>query len=284
MRRLIVLPAAFLILTSCVTKSDLPPGEVLNRSTQANRTLQSAAFDLDILLHLPAPQGTTTIDAVVSGVMQNGGTQLQFDVEAEGSSTAGTNWNTLARFIVAGENEVYVKVEGLTVPPALASFMGGQQPDALTGTWWLLPPADEPAGALHVTPDPRMLRMQTEVIDVTRDNGIVTIDGTPVHHYDVAVNNEKLAAFLSSLETDGEATDTTQLQDMNITGEIWIDAHTYILRRAQWRAENPVPGQEPLMMMSVDIHDHNAELTVSPPPDAQPFPVPSLQTLPITLP
>lgn len=280
MRRLIVLSALSLMLASCASQSDVPSEVVLNRSTQANSTLDSAAFDLDVLLNIPGAQGTTTVDAAASGVMQHGGTQLEFSVEAEGSSPAGGQWSVLARFIVAGMNEVYAKVDELSMPSASAGPAAGQLA-GFTGKWWLLPTASGTEGQPNVTPDPRMLRMQTEAIDVLRDRGIVSINGRQAHHYDVAVNPEKLATFLSSLDAGAEPVDPAQFGEVTVTGELWIDAETYILRRAEWRAESPVPGQDPLMTLYVDISDHNTDLTVSPPADAQPLP--ALQMLPIPL-
>lgn len=288
MRRFIILPAALLILSSCATKSDIPSEEVLRRSSQANQSVRSAAFELDLVLNMPSAEGTSTVDANVTGVMQNGGQQLQFDLEAEGTTAAGMAWRTLSQFVVAGAHETYMKIVELTMePPSPALTM--EQQSELMGTWWLLP-SNGTAGTRDVTPDPRMLRMQTEIIDVTRDRGIITLNGYRVHHYDVVVNNAKLAAYLSSVHTGtGSAVDPAvveaQLQAIALTGEIWIDADNYILRRAEWRARGPVSGGEPLMTLAIDIRDHNENITVSPPGEFHLLPVEStLQILPILTP
>lgn len=282
MRRLIVLPAALLVLASCATKSDIPAEEVLRLSTQANRAVRSAAIDLSLSLNIPSAAGVSTVDAEIAGIMQNAGTQLQFDLDAEGTSAAGTRWSTRSSFVVAGEGEVYAKIGELTADPPLTLLPPETIAD-LRGRWWLLPSASAGLPAGDVTPDPRMLRMQTEVIDVTRDRGIVTLDGQRVHHYDTALNNDKLAAFLAETAGSGSTFDASALNGLSVTGELWIDAGTYVLRRARWNARGP--NGEPVMKMEATISDHDNGFTVSPPADAQPLPTDSfLPALPVPTP
>lgn len=278
MRRLIVLPAALLLLSSCAMKSDIPAEQVLDLSSRANRNVRSASFDLQARLVLPSVEGTATTDATLSGVMQNGGKQLQFDLDAEGVSAAGNAWDARGRFIVASEHEVYVKMDEFALEAAPAEY------GALVDRWWLLPAVGTGSVSGDLTPDPRLLRMQTEVIDVTRDRGIVMLDGRRVHHYDVAVNNAKFAAFLSSIESsEPNAVDPVrleaQLQGMALSGEIWIDAETYVLRRAAWEARGPMTGGEPLMTMTVNVREQKTNASVSPPSDALPLPIEALELL-----
>lgn len=263
-------------------KSDVPAEEVLRLSTQANRAVQSAAMDASFSLNIPSAAGVSAIEAEIAGIMQNGGTQLQFDLDAEGTSAAGTRWNTRASFVVAGEGEVYAKIDELAADPPLA-LLPPETLAGLRGRWWLLPSASAGLPAGDVTPDPRMLRMQTEVIDVTRDRGIVTLDGRRVHHYETALNNGKLAAFMEESSGTGSTFDASALEGLTVTGELWIDAETYVLRRARWDARGP--NGERVMELEATISDHNDGFTVSPPADAEPLPTDSfLPALPVPTP
>lgn len=288
MNRRISVLSAFVLLSACATASTVPPETVLQKSTVANQALTSARFNVvadftDLAGAASENDGTIR----VNGVMQNGGRQLHlsFDADVDSEKTVGgsADIRAMGEVIVAGENEVYTNIERLDIEPADPLFSSDMFRQ-LIGHWWKMPSG---SGANNlpiesISPDPAFLKMQTDVIAVTRDRGIVRMDGRSVHHYDTAIDTQKLASFLQKVPNAGLP---LPLLDASITGELWIDAETYVVRRAVWKA-HPVEGSSSTqrITLTLDVTDPDAGVTVTPPANALPVPdnmieYPSLPTI-----
>lgn len=264
------LPAALLILAACVRAATQDPQAILEKSTIANSNLASARFTVDMQYDsMLALTGERTFGEVqMKGAMQSGGRQLDFTLRADGwPAGEGPAWSVDARIIVAGPGETYLRLNDVRMD-AGESLPGMPDPAMLTGMWWKLPsPAGEASAEL--SPDPRYLRMQTDAIDVVSDEGMDTIGGRQMHHYKVQVNKEKLATFLQS--TSPQHVDAADYETPAATGDIWIDAKSYVLRRAAWHITSA--GEEPVdITITADITDHNSPVTISPPAGSQNLP------------
>lgn len=287
MNRRISVLSAFVLLSACATTSTVPAETVLQKSTVANQALTSARFDVvaDFTdLAGTASQNDGTIR--VNGVMQNGGRQLHlsFDADIDSTKTVGgvSDIRAAGEVIVAGEHEVYTNIERLDIEPADPLF-SSEMFRQLIGHWWKMPSGSGNNLPIEsISPDPAFLKMQTDVITVTKDRGIIKMNGRSVHHYDTAIDTQKLAAFLQSVPNAGLP---LPLLDASITGELWIDAETYVVRKAVWKA-NPIEGSSSTqrITLTLEVTDPDAGVTVTPPANALPVPdnmieYPSLPTI-----
>lgn len=267
------------LLVSCAGEPGLPPGEVLDRAAQASRHLRSARFTAHADVTVPSgASAPLTIILTAAGRLQDGGQELQFSLTADGRTEGGASWHLEGDTIVAGEREVYANVHTFSLDPPhpLLQPLLLQQ---FTDIWWRLP--HEPAAAtgvpIQVTPDPRLLRMQTEIVDVMRDHGRVRFGGRTTYHYDVALNRERFIRFLSEVARErGETQDQEAwkqwLEGLNASGELWIDAEDFILRGVQWKLLSADSARPFSATLRVELSDLNSAEPIAPPSDVRPFP------------
>ncbi len=259
-----------LALSSCVTPGDLPAEEVLMRSSVANRGLVSARFSIHT--QWTNDEGLDgSIDA--GGLMQQGGRQLRMNVTTSGKTTDGTAWSGIGEMIVLSENEVYMNIQQANaVPPhpLLLSPAFSQ----LMGKWLRLPSQGEITPAETLTPDPRFLRMQSDIIRVVRDRGIVNLNGRDAYRYDVEVDPERLAAFLQEASGDASTAESLlrQLSGVTANGEIWIDAENFLLTRANWNVS--LSHMQPSIDVAVQMQltDIGVQAAIIAPSPVEPLP------------
>jgi len=262
-----VIPALVLLLCGCAMQSTIAPEEVLQRSTIANQAITSARFTFDADID----RGMQTITVESEGIIQNGGEQFQFTFDANGSDTE-SEWSAVGDVVVAGQNEIYTKLDSIEIEPPHPIFSSPSF-EALIGQWWLMPSGSGATTDPSITPDPRFLRMQTDVIEVVKDRGIITMDGTKVHHYNAVVDKEKLAAFMNEITLQGgNQTISETLPTIDMTGELWIDAQTYVIRKAEWSVRSSDANNPLEAAIELNVTDHNAGATVTPPAQAMPVP------------
>ncbi|MFH0770995.1 MAG: hypothetical protein V1926_06540 [Candidatus Peregrinibacteria bacterium] len=278
------------LLASCApAETGLPVPEVLSRAATASGQMQSAHFELDTsFTFTPSPSASVEGSAHMSGVLQDGGRQVQmrivFDTALAGSGLPEHIAGDL-EIIVGSLSETYLFVHRADVTPPHSLF-DERAIASLLNRWWLLPvqsggtpdgPMLLPTGPL--SPDPAIIRAQSQVVNVTRDRGMEMMDGRKMYHYETAVDPEKLAAFLiASRGEQGSAADDALLRQKlaNVVafGEIWIDAQTFVIRRISWNAE-PFPIREGAgtlgFSMVMDLSEVNAAGPISIPSDAMPF-------------
>ncbi|MFH1444784.1 MAG: hypothetical protein ABIG34_05380 [Candidatus Peregrinibacteria bacterium] len=260
--------------------------EVMNLAAQNSRSLQSARLTGEGYFRIEGGALPASGTVELNGILQDAGDSLQMSVAIDALfSPAGNRSQTFrlrgaGEMVVVGKKDLYFNVESLSTEPDGSLF----QPELvalLAGQWWALPSAaGEEEGAVPggtMTPSPNLLRAQSQVVRVVRDRGTTSLDGATVFHYDVAIDQDKLLAYLEQVaaarnETLDRDSLARSLVGLQATGEMWIDAESYVLRQALWTIEN-FRMQQGMFSGSFSIHlsDFDSAPTVTPPVEAKPF-------------
>lgn len=220
----------------------------------------------------------------INGVLTDAGKQLHslLDVSAilKDVAQSETQVNGALEITVIDKDQVYINLSAFDMQPQ-NTLIPPTALSAFIGKWWQLPGGGtSTAGVADVTPDPSLLRMQAEVVSVTKDLGAEMIDGKPAYHYAVTVNQEKLLDYMSALaEAKGAEFDRAvvakEMTGLTASGELWIDAVTFNLVRAAWQVKSlafaAVSGGTFSGNFTVDLRKHNQPLEVKPPEGALPF-------------
>ena len=298
---------AALLLSACQNEQEqikqekvipkLHSNEVLQRSADATKTLESGTFNGDVQFSrgegLNSIQGTANID----GSLNNTNKQVEFALDLSMTGTdAGTDFAASAQLdiIVAGIQEVYIKLNAISIEPD-TTFLSQSAVNAMLGTWWLLPQSEGIEGEIaSVTPDPTLLQAQAEVVSLVEDKGIQQLGDGHAYHYLVEVDKEKLVTFMQKAAKDsGEDFDAKaareSLETMQMTGELWIDAESFHTRKLTWNMVQDAEAEEPFTLtFTASLDNHNAADPIVPPQDAEAFSpmlfiqhsLPTLPTLP----
>lgn len=286
MHRKYFLLTSVLLLSACSESSTitpLPAEEVLQESARASQTVESAAYDGSISFSTKFEEVLiASFDVAIQGTFQSSAKQAHFTVNGGGKMADGDGESSLqgnVEVILAGQNEMYVHIHDVSVEPE-DGLMRQEMIDKVKGSWWQLPP-DPQAQDLptSVTPDPRLLQAQTQVVVVTNDHGLTKLDGHDVYHYDVSIDPDKLIAYLKQSVPEGQdaSEDEAQLRDMlsrtDVLGTMWIDAQSYLPRKVQWKiAKKPnQPGATYTLEVTMAFTDHNAVAPITPPAESQLF-------------
>ncbi len=297
-RILVAIMSALLLplaLAACGTKrAGLPPEEVMERAARASQELLSAVYDLSGDFSL-ASGGSTVAQgqATVEGRLQEGGSQIQFALE--GTLTlpeSGPAAISGKLEVIAAGEQVYLKIHELRDDPPGGILQEEILRGAL-GQWWLLPAPGGGTGATAasaVTPHPRLLQAQTQVVRVTEDRGIEELRGRDAYHYDVVIDPGKLVAYLREVARErGEDVPEeayAPLAEIKARGELWIDAESF-LAQALRRAIDAFPlpdGRLLRLSFFGNLRDHNAAAAIALPADANPFSQVVLPPLPGVMP
>lgn len=275
---------ALLVLASCARPATLPPEEVLQRAARASREMPSARFTARLVLDGPdASPLPMHAELDAQGRMQHGGRQMAFSLEGSGNSGPDTAWQGKAEVVIAGENDVYVLLREFTAPSSdeTLSLLIGQ----FLNQWWHLPPGETPPAAPGMTPDPQMLRMQADIVDVVRDRGLATVHGRSTYHYDVKLNPEKLQRFLEEVAKErGEPADAAEqkalTEGIDGTGELRIDADTFAVQGLRWTISSGDQSRPMTVHAEFDITDFESGEAIGPPKDARVLPLSPSDFLP----
>ena len=277
MRRFLVCGSLLCVLASCAKPSGLPPEQVLQNAARASQELQSARYTLTSAFVSKTDDRVTDMDLTMEGVLQDGGSQTQLNVRFDGSLTEGEQRYDAkgeVDVIVAWENDVYVFLRSLSVRPEYPLF-NKKAMERFMGTWWRIPTGEDQRVSSSMTPDPRLLRAQSEIVRVVKDRGIASINGREAYHYDVAMDLEKLAAFLKRVADErGETFDAAAtkefLSSLHASGELWIDTETFYLHRIVWNIPSSEAGGLSGQLRA-DLRDHDAAPPVTPPAQYKTF-------------
>lgn len=272
-KRLAPLLPGLLLLSACARLGTLSPEEVLRRATAASARLQSVAYDarVDIASRGPAPAADITAD--LRGVLAQAGRQASVSADVRGSVPRGGATTTfqLTADAVRDGRDLYVLVHTLTVNPVPPALRGIGN---LLGRWWMIP-GDGPsvAGAPALTPDPLLLRAQADVVTVTADRGHALVNGREVYRYAVAIDAEKLIAFLAArAQEEGRPFDAAsarkELTRYDAAGELWIDVHNFLLHRLAWTVTADGQPTAQRVHFAADLRQHDAAPPVTVPSDA----------------
>lgn len=294
-RRLTTTMVALPLMVACsrAVPSTVPPEEVLRRAAVASQSLTSARMTLSgeyayrtAGADAPAVKGNVDL----SGILQDGGRQAQLHVRLHADVRVSPGESFVldgdGAVIVLEQDRAYLRVDALSSDPD--TLFAPELLQDVLGTWWELPPARETGAVAEITPEPRLLRMQSDVVTVERDRGEVSYAGQQAHHYEVRVDPVKLRAFLEEeARQRGASLDQQVLEGLlaglAASGELWIDARTYALLRARWIiADLPVNADGRLSLeLDLAFTDHGNAPPVRPPEDARPFqPIPGVPLFP----
>ncbi len=289
-KRTLLIVCTFL-LVSCTRHGALQPPEVLQKSFEANQNLESARFDLDTAFkgqtELMSGEFNGTLQA--NGTMQNGGKQISTDADIRVSRMdPNDQLNTLTlrgSMIVAAENEVYVHVDAASIEPK-TELLSDELIGKILNQWFLLAAG---SGSLRtddtVTADPSLLRMQSKVVKVTKDNGLETLNKKSAYYYDVTIDPALFAQYMSSLPQQKNTTfpSATDFLTMSAKGKLWIDEETFFIHRIVWDITSTDPKHPSTVHIDITFADQNAvDSPIAPPPSFSTFPTLRSSEVPVT--
>ncbi|OGJ59090.1 hypothetical protein A2635_00145 [Candidatus Peribacteria bacterium RIFCSPHIGHO2_01_FULL_51_9] len=277
MRRLQVIFVALVALSACTEKSPLPPEEVLSRAANTVPSLLSARFDVEIDIEGIVAGQEVTGESTVKGRMQEAGTQMQFVIDGKGDASD-TSLEGSMEWVILPSREIYVNIYALKVDPAPV-FLPFVQ--SVIGQWIQVSRGNDLVQP--VTPDPRLLRAQSQVITVIEDHGLVAVRDRKAYHYTVALDQEKFMEFLRTTvqgdQTFDEEAARSAVASIQAEGELWVDMETFFIHQIVWNIKKIEEGED-LWSLNADIkiYDHNTAPPITPPTDALPF----FETMPLT--
>ncbi|MSR86913.1 hypothetical protein EXS70_01950 [Candidatus Peribacteria bacterium] len=288
MRRLVTVTAlCVLVLSGCRRFGSLPSAEVLQRATAASAQLESAQYEARVEITSGKAPVAFDARAELHGILGHGGQETAFSAAVNGSfSRAGLPQTafTVQADVVSEPTDAYVLFHTLSFNPALSGLTGSQ---GLLGSWLRLPRDTDAPPALSLTPDPLFLRAQASVVNVVEDKGLERMNDKDAYHYIVSINPERLLALMqSTAESNGRAFDLALARDdlakYDATGELWIDAGTFLVRRLVWNVTSKQAAADTTpfrVMFSADLAMHNTAPSITIPSDARLVPPTLLRSL-----
>lgn len=270
MRRILMIIVALLAVSACTEKSPLPSEEVLSRAAGAVPNLLSARFDASIDIEGTISDQEVAGEVTIKGRMQDAGSQMQFVIDGDGDVGKSTLKGSV-EWIILPSQEVYANIYALSIDPLPVFFPFLQN---MIGQWIQISEGNEVV--LPVTPDPRLLRAQSQVIAVIKDHGLVSVRDRKAYHYTVALDPEKLVEFLRATVREGQTFDEASVRSIvasiRAKGELWIDTETFHIHRIEWDIEK-TDKEETVwdLTAEIEIYDHNSAPPITPPADALPL-------------
>jgi hypothetical protein len=275
------------------TVERLPVEEVMTRAARASQNFQSALFDGRVRFGGENPDGTAVEGvADIDGTMQEGGSQVRVHAEGSVILVQGTTETTVtidAEVIVDAENEAFLRVNTLESDPKHPVF-SSPVVENLLGQWWILPSSPQQPVTVFITPDPSLFRAQSQVVRVVEEHGFTQVNGRTAYHYTTEVDKEKLRVYLQDFdqqndrEFDEEEFDRV-MGGANLTGELWIDAQTFVVLKVSWSSQDISlqNGGTFFFSFEMQMHDHDAAIPIVLPTDAQPLALPGVPEMLPTL-
>ncbi len=237
MRRLVLGCATLFLLSSCAKMPvTLEPPEVLRRANLAMQHLSSARFSASAML---SGSGQSLHLVFENGVLRDGGNIWSFLLREDGNGGSGAFQKShIVTEVTAIDGQEYdIRPSDLSFSSGVAS--SGSDVQGLLGSWWRLPMHGGGTVATTVVDDTRLMQLQAQAIHIVRDRGVGDLQGVSTYHYDVRFDTAHvLESLMASAERSGEAFDAAKtqalLQRYAAKGEIWIDTHTFFIRRISW--------------------------------------------------
>ncbi|PIQ76694.1 hypothetical protein COU78_05375 [Candidatus Peregrinibacteria bacterium CG10_big_fil_rev_8_21_14_0_10_49_24] len=285
MKRSVVFASCLsVVISACSQVSDvqiLSPEEVLKNAAQVSMDLETVRYDLSGDVHIvDANDVPTNGTMTMKGLIRDSGEQLQFSVDFSATTKYPEGDSSLSAtvdVIIAGSEDLFVRLERYDLD-GTNPFFNPELLDKFTGTWWKVPSRDNQVSSVSLTPNPRILHAQSQVISVLKDKGLATLQGRKMYHYDVRLDQDKMVTYLQQLagEAQGEfdeAAVRASLADLEAKGEIWIDAETFAVQKLHWdiRQKLTNTNQQIQTSFTVNFSDHNNAPAIVPPTDAKDF-------------
>lgn len=256
--RLSAFVLAALLLSACgANRPD--PQELISRAVRATQATRSVNFNLSGQFRFWSLQLSADGAVTASGATAENGKSIFANVGfdgnlGQGDMTAPASAKADLSLLPSGELSARVReIDGLPfnmlLPPA--------QREALIGRWIRF--VGGSTGTV-VTPEPQLLDAQAETVVVTEDLGETTLRGVTVQHYRVAIDKEKMAAYLARAGANrGEDASSGWLAGLAADGEMWIDAETAFVHRIRWSVVDP-KGDSLSLTVTVDLSNHGTAL------------------------
>jgi len=282
MRRLLIGFLCSCVLASCVPQGErLPVEDVLARAARTSQQLESALFTGDVAFEMTQAEGVSFEgSALFNGVLQNRGEHIhvQADVSLAIEGKEGPQEIEAAlQIITVSPSETYLRLDEIDgsgdaalLPPALL--------EGLKGQWWLMPSEEGTMPEGTITPDPKLLQAQSNVVAVVEEFGFSHVNGKRTYHYATVIDPEKLTTYFAKLAQErGEEFDATAtlqlLQNVQANGELWVDAKTFVVHRVRWQLNAlPVGEQgEGSVSFTIEFTDHDEAPEIEMPSDTLPL-------------
>jgi hypothetical protein len=278
MRRLGAAVLALTLLCGCgaVAQNSETPQQVVSDAAQKMSRLHAAKFDLaaTVLEQLPASltQSMGAQGAALSNLSLrlSGNGEASFPDKAAMTVSVSTGSVTIDTAVIVIGGQLYLK------NPQTGTFSQvstGNPLSAFTGE------ADPLSGAA-------ILKSAQSI----KDLGDTTLNGTAVHHYQIAPDKNKLAQQASTAQA--QALMRSMLQNGSVQLEVWIGSSDHLLYRLKDRTDATVDLAQTIQASgqslpsgtslpagstvhvvansTLNFHDFNASVTVTPPPVASP--------------
>lgn len=277
-----------LLLSACMKKGDFAPEEVLQRSVRANGELQSVRIRAEAVYE----SADDTSDDERSETLFNAdlrlsdrGQQIQGTYSVQHGKGAGDARITVesgGEAIILLPGDAYVRIEQMAMRVGETPLPGSDAFTALSQQWLHIPLSHSGAQT-GMEIDPAMLALQAQIVKVTKEHGLVALDGHDVYHYDVEIDREKLLQYIRSAEDAGAL--EQRLAELTATGELWIDSESFVLRQARWNLSTGPEGEEgDTLRLMLHMSEHNEEVRIVPPENAMPLPTAGTTPLDLLLP
>lgn len=274
-----------LVLASCgkpqQIQSTLTSDEVLSRAVRAVQTLDSADYRAEGNFTLRNEGYSVDGTAHIDGTLADAGAQVRFVVDTDAEvvlPTSEFSFSGSMEVVVMTEDDIYLNVHSLSTKPDTALFKP-EMLQAVTEKWWILT-GSEPTPLESISPDPRLLQAQAEVVSVTKDKGIETVNGRLAYSYDVELDSEKLLSYLKS-HSNSEGDGPKDIGSIQGSGQLWIDAETYYVQKIIWNIKTDTSSAA----FTVNFTNHNSAAAITPPSNAVEFSpaaffIPSVEDIP----
>lgn len=258
---MVMVLAAAGILAGCTLSGRPDPQALIGQAVRATQGLQSVDLDLQANIRLANP--TLIIDGTLTatGAMIDGGKTLAASVSFVGDvgqSTANQPFSATVDVSYSAQGDVLARLSGIEgqglqswLPPAIQAAMMQRWVRVVRGS----------TGAL-VTPEPQLLTVEAEALEVTEDMGDEIIGTTQTVHYALRLDPKKLRAYMQRAAADrgqtfSPETFEAELGAMDATGEVWIDPKTAYVHRLRWQVSRD--GPQPVAIDAlINLSHHNA--------------------------
>ena len=286
MKRLAAISIGVLVfLVGCTNQQQeqptMSPDEVLRNAAQASLVLDSVRYELKGDFTMTDSNDVTTAGTIkLDGALQGAGEQMQFEADIRSKTPRGGGddiFSATVGVVVGGSQDLYVKLHSFESEGSNPLF-NDQLVGKFIGQWWHIPSRENQLASISVTPDPRLLNAQAQVVRVVQDRGMSSLRDRSSYRYDVVVDHDKLLSYLREVSVEqgkpfDEAAVRASIANLEATGEIWIDAETYYVQRLQWDVSQGSEGVMKSVTASflVDFYDHDSVAPIELPEDALEF-------------
>lgn len=227
MKRFFSLSAAaycIIFLSGCGSREpQLLPEEVVRRAVIRSHTVESVSVSLSANF-VTQSESSLSGSIVTQGVVRSGGRAWSADTSfiVESAEMLGAA-QASGRLVLAapGNGQVFLR------PESMEGMLGEAVRRTLTGSlsgWWVVGEEQKVDVSTTPTPDPNVLSAYADAIVVTQNFGIQEGAGDDLYHYKVALKPEAIAILDPSADAS----------TLSATGDLWIDAKTFVLARAVW--------------------------------------------------